>query len=184
MSFSPEEKMKHGVKRSALSIVVLASLLISAPAFAAKAVAVISGTAEGSTITGTAMFEDTEDGLQVQVQITGLPAGLYGMHIHEKGSCDDGGNAAGSHYNPDNVKHGFLPADGFAGAHAGDLGNIQINANNQGALFLVIPGLTVSGKNYSIAGRTVILHEKQDDFGQPLGNAGGRIGCGIIKTSE
>ncbi|MBI3323135.1 MAG: superoxide dismutase family protein, partial [Candidatus Omnitrophica bacterium] len=30
-------------------------------------------------------------------------------------------------------------------------------------------------------GRSLILHEKVDDFGQPLGNAGGRIGCGVIR---
>ncbi|MBI4430987.1 MAG: superoxide dismutase family protein [Candidatus Omnitrophica bacterium] len=28
--------------------------------------------------------------------------------------------------------------------------------------------------------RAVILHEKEDDFGQPTGNAGGRIACGKI----
>jgi Cu-Zn family superoxide dismutase len=29
----------------------------------------------------------------------------------------------------------------------------------------------------------VILHEKEDDFGQPTGNAGGRIGCGVIHST-
>jgi superoxide dismutase, Cu-Zn family len=26
----------------------------------------------------------------------------------------------------------------------------------------------------------VIVHAKPDDFGQPVGNAGARIGCGVI----
>ena len=37
---------------------------------------------------------------------------------------------------------------------------------------------------HAVAGRAFILHEKQDDFGQPTGNAGGRIGCGKIDTTE
>ena len=172
------------MKHSAISILILMSFLMPVQAFAAKAAAVISGTAEGSTVTGTVTFEDAESGLRVQVQIAGLPPGLHGIHIHEKGSCKDGGNAAGSHYNPDNVKHGFLQTDGLTGAHAGDLGNIQINDNGQGAVFLIIPGLTVNGKEHSVAGKAVILHEKKDDFGQPTGNAGGRIGCGVIEAVD
>jgi hypothetical protein len=30
----------------------------------------------------------------------------------------------------------------------------------------------------------VVLHEKADDFGQPTGNAGGRIGCGTIQLED
>jgi Cu-Zn family superoxide dismutase len=27
------------------------------------------------------------------------------------------------------------------------------------------------------------VHEKADDFGQPTGNAGGRVGCGVIAVT-
>jgi Cu-Zn family superoxide dismutase len=33
----------------------------------------------------------------------------------------------------------------------------------------------------SFVGRAIIVHAKKDDGGQPTGNAGGRIGCGVIK---
>ncbi|MBI3291414.1 MAG: superoxide dismutase family protein, partial [Elusimicrobia bacterium] len=39
---------------------------------------------------------------------------------------------------------------------------------------------SLSGSKYAVGGRAVIVHEKADDFGQPVGNAGGRIGCGLI----
>jgi hypothetical protein len=40
--------------------------------------------------------------------------------------------------------------------------------------------MTMSGQN-SIIGRGVIVHEKEDDLkSQPVGNAGGRIACGVI----
>jgi Cu-Zn family superoxide dismutase len=32
-----------------------------------------------------------------------------------------------------------------------------------------------------VVGHAVIVHGDPDDFGQPLGNAGARIGCGIIE---
>jgi Cu-Zn family superoxide dismutase len=37
------------------------------------------------------------------------------------------------------------------------------------------------GDPSSFLGRAIIVHEKADDGGQPVGNAGGRIGCGVIQ---
>ena len=163
---------------------VLVTFSIPLQAFAATAQAVIKGTKENSELLGSAQFKDTDEGLQVEISIFGATPGLHGIHIHEKGNCDDGGNAAGGHFNPDGVKHGFLATDGFQGAHAGDLGNMEVSKEGEGTLFLVVPGLSVTGGKYSIAGKSVILHEKKDDFGQPTGNAGGRVGCGIIKAGK
>ena len=172
------------MKRLAISILVLTILLMPVQAFAAKAEAVIAGTGENSKIAGSALFQDTEEGLKADIKVAGAAPGLHGIHIHENGSCEDKGNAAGGHYNPDGMKHGFLPTDGMQGAHAGDLGNITINEMGEGNLSLTIPGLTVNGEKHPIVNRAVILHEKQDDFGQPTGNAGGRVACGVIKASE
>ncbi len=157
----------------------------SVPVEAATAVATIKGTADSSLISGTATLTDTPDGLKVSVQVANVTPGTHGIHIHQFGACHDAGNGAGGHYNPDGVKHGYLPKDGFTSAHAGDLGNIEIAADGTGTLEAMVHGLTVTGGKYNVAGRSIILHEKPDDFGQPTGNAGGRIGCGIIViTSE
>lgn len=153
-------------------------------AWAAKAKAEIRGTAPHSKISGTAHFEETAAGLSIWVEVESVPTGLHGFHIHEKGSCEEAGNAAGGHYNPLGAKHGFVPQDGFQGAHAGDFGNIEVNPEGKGILQLVIPELTIQDGKYNVAGRAVIVHEKSDDFGQPTGNAGGRIGCGVIEMSE
>jgi len=156
-------------------------LLLSGPHVGAETGTVtIHATQDGSPVTGMATLTDTSAGLQVVVEVSNVTPGAHGLHIHQFGSCGDGGNAAGGHYNPDGVKHGFLPKDGFSGAHAGDLGNIEIGANGSGTLELTLPPLRLSGAPYSVGGRAIVLHEKGDDFGQPTGNAGGRIGCGVI----
>jgi Cu-Zn family superoxide dismutase len=119
------------------------------------------------------------------VQVANVPPGQHGLHIHQFGSCADAGKAAGGHYNPASAPHGYLPKDGLTHAHAGDFGNIQISADGAGTLELVIPNLSLNAGPYPVAGRTVIVHEQMDDFGQPTGNAGGRIACGpIVLTGE
>ncbi len=102
------------------------------------------------------------------------------MKIHALGSCENEGKDAGGHFNPDNVKHGYLPKDGLKKSHAGDLGNIEVDENGQGNFKLTVPELTLREGKYSVKNLAVIIHEKEDDFGQPTGNAGSRIGCGLI----
>ena len=163
-------------------MVVVGCMVLGGPwAFAESGKAVIQATAEGSAVSGEAAFTETPEGLQASIKVSNIPPGKHGLHIHQYGNCADGGNAAGGHYNPHGVKHGFLPKDGFEGAHAGDLGNIEVGPDGAGKLELALPGLRLSGGEHSVGGRSVILHEKVDDFGQPLGNAGGRIGCGVIR---
>jgi len=166
-------------------MVVVGCLVVGAPwARAESGKAVIQATAEGAAISGEATLTETPEGLNVSVRVANVTPGKHGLHIHQYGACGDAGNAAGGHYNPHGVKHGLLPTDGFTGAHAGDLGNIDIGADGSGTLELTLPELRLSGGEHSVGGRSVILHEKADDFGQPTGNAGGRIGCGVIAITS
>jgi len=156
-----------------------------APVFAESGRTIIRGTTEGSKVSGTATLTPTSAGLHVVVEVANVPPGKHGLHIHQYGGCGNQGNDAGGHYNPHGVKHGYLPTDGFTGAHAGDLGNIEVGVDGTGTLELTLPNIHVSGDTYSVGGRAIVLHDKVDDFGQPTGNAGGRIGCGtIVITGE
>ena len=161
-------------------------LLLSAqPVFAATATAQIRGTAADSPLAGEVRFEEVPDGLHIRAEVKNAPPGQHGFHIHETGSCAEAGKAAGGHFNPDGVPHGLLEKDGFAKAHAGDLGNIEIGPDGGGKLEVTLPTLNLKdGDKYGVAGRAVIFHEKVDDFGQPTGNAGGRIGCGVIELTS
>lgn len=146
--------------------------------------AVITATDTGAAVLGEISFVERGVGVEATAHLAGVPAGTHGFHVHENGSCADAGAAAGGHFNPDHREHGLLPKDGLEGAHAGDLGNITIDTDGSGDYSAFLKGLSLSEGKYNIAGKTVILHEKADNFGQPVGNAGGRIGCGIIEIIE
>ncbi len=127
------------------------------------------------------LFEEN-GGLRVQAVFENLPPGKHGFHIHENGSCEDGGKAAGGHFNPGNAMHGDMPKDGMGKAHPGDMGNIDVIAEGKGMVQVFLPGVTLKEGPNAVLGKAIIVHEKEDDFSQPTGNAGGRIGCGIIES--
>jgi Cu-Zn family superoxide dismutase len=100
--------------------------------------------------------------------------------VHETPDCSaPDAKSAGSHYNPDKHDHG-LPA--AASRHIGDLGNITADKDGKAKLEIILAGANLKADDpHSLLNRSLIIHEKKDDGGQPVGNAGGRIGCGVIK---
>ena len=162
------------------TIIAVLSLALAASARAESGVAMIKGTTPGSSVAGSVLFQDVPSGLRVSVRLSGLEPGQHAFHIHEYGSCENAGQAAGSHYNPLGAPHGFLPKDGIHRAHGGDMGNITAAEDGSANLELTLPKIALAHGKYAVAGRAVIVHEKKDDFSQPAGNAGGRVGCGLI----
>jgi Cu-Zn family superoxide dismutase len=146
------------------------------------AIAHMAGTSEANAgIHGTVNFVEKDGGVWVTAILSDVPnPGQHGFHVHENGSCADEGKAAGGHYNPGHAQHGLLHQDGSEKAHAGDMGNITIDDEGNGSLNVFLPDVHLTGEKNNIIQKAVILHEKVDDFSQPTGNAGGRIGCGII----
>lgn len=165
-------------------MIVVGLLCVPVSVWAAQGKALLKGTAADSAITGEVLLTEEEGGLMVEAALANVPPGKHGFHIHEKGSCDEMGKAAGGHFNPDGVMHGQMSHDGHAKAHAGDMGNVEIGADGKGSLKVFLPEDTLKEGKYAVAGRAIILHEKEDDFTQPLGNAGARIGCGVIEVQE
>ena len=173
--------------KQSLGVFVGMGLIVGcASVWADTGTAVINGTTEGSHVSGKATLKDTPQGLNVVVTVAGVPPGTHGLHIHEQGNCGDQGKAAGGHFNPARVPHGLLPKDGPTKAHAGDMGNIEVSPKGSGKATVVLPGVSLKGTGGTpgVGGRAIIVHEKADDFGQPTGNAGGRIGCGVIQVTK
>jgi superoxide dismutase, Cu-Zn family len=131
-------------------------------------------------VTGMVHFTQEKEGVRVQANVQGLPPGLHGFHVHEKGNCDSAGMGAGGHFNPMTHKHGMPDSTQH---HMGDLGNLTAGDDGIATLNAVFPDLTLEGAN-AVAGHALIVHAKADDGGQPTGNAGGRISCGIIGEAK
>ena len=147
---------------------------------ATKAIAVLHP-ASGSQVMGTVTFTKTGDSVQVVADITGLTPGKHGFHIHEFGDCSAAdASSAGGHFNPMKKPHGAPDA---AERHAGDLGNLEADSTGKAHLELKDNMLKLSGEN-SILGRGLIVHEKVDDWSQPVGNAGSRQACGVIGVAK
>jgi Cu-Zn family superoxide dismutase len=89
--------------------------------------------------------------------------------------------SAGGHYNPENHPHA-LPDS--SNRHAGDLGNLQADDQGKAHYEITVDNISVAGTKNPIIGRGVIVHAKPDDGGQPVGNAGGRIACGVIGVAN
>ena len=134
----------------------------------------------GSTAAGTVTFAQLADGaVCVTVDLPGVPPGVHGFHIHDKGDCGDNGNAAGGHFNPATTAHGAPSADPH---HAGDFGNVTANASGRVHTDFTTRSVTVEAGPNSVVGHAVILHANPDDLvTQPTGNAGARIACGIVE---
>ena len=171
---------------NSLRIAAVAAGVLIAGAFAGRAAdpAQAKATIEpksGSTVTGTATFTEVPGGgVKVVVDVQKAPPGTHGLHIHEKGDCSDPeAKSAGGHFNPTSMNHAG-PMD--KEHHAGDLGNIDVKADGTGHLEITSTMLTVAPGANSVVGKAVVFHEKADDLKtQPTGNAGGRLGCGVIR---
>ena len=173
------------------STLLLSAVFFAAPTRAAEsqagkaapaikqAIAVISP-ASGSSCRGTVKFLQEGDAVKVIADLEGLTAGAqHGFHVHEFGDCSaPDATSAGSHYDAAGTMHHGKPDDAMK--HAGDLGNLTADASGKTHHEITVSGISVAGGLAPILGRGVIVHAKPDDFGQPVGNAGGRIGCGVI----
>jgi Cu-Zn family superoxide dismutase len=144
-----------------------------------QAVAVVHATA-GNKCHGRVQFTQEGDSVKVVADLEGLnPGQKHAIHVHQYGDCSaPDGASAGGHYNPENHPHA-LPT-GTGPRHAGDLGNLEADSNGKAHYEITVDNITVAGTKNPIIGRAVIVHAKVDDGGQPVGNAGARIGCGVI----
>jgi superoxide dismutase, Cu-Zn family len=136
---------------------------------------------KGNQTAGTVNFVQRGSVVYVDAHINGLSPGLHGFHIHEKGDCRADGGNAGGHFNPAGAAHAGPEGNP---RHAGDLGNLNADANGVAVYHAQVSGITLGTGSDSIVGRAVIVHANVDDLrSQPSGNTGGRIGCGLISKS-
>ena len=137
------------------------------------------------TIQGTAVATSENSGTRLNVEITALPSGKHGFHIHKagdlrgegcKGACDH------LHMGPPS-NHGGRPRFGDSRErHTGDLGNIELKGEKARYSYF-LDDVTPE----DLWGRALIVHADEDDLGHggfedslTTGHSGARIGCAIF----
>jgi superoxide dismutase, Cu-Zn family len=105
--------------------------------------------------------------------------GPYGMHLHAVGRCEGPDFAtAGPHWNPMGKQHGH---DNPAGAHAGDLANLNLMIGTADNSVGTIKDMNLA-ELLDADGAALVIHEKADDYRtDPSGNSGKRIICGVFE---
>eukprot|EP01006_Ploeotia_vitrea_P062413 TRINITY_DN81906_c0_g1_i1.p1 TRINITY_DN81906_c0_g1~~TRINITY_DN81906_c0_g1_i1.p1 ORF type:complete len:165 (+),score=10.60 TRINITY_DN81906_c0_g1_i1:46-540(+) len=148
-----------------------------------------NGTEEiGKKVSGTINLIQNEAGTETTItyKIEGLKPGLHGFHIHESADFSNGCVSAGPHYNPHGKTHG---SNSDEERHVGDLGNIEANADGVAEGSITDHLIKLNGE-FSVIGRSFMVHEDVDDLGKgghelskTTGNAGARLACGEIKLN-
>jgi len=132
----------------------------------------------GSTAKGTVHFQNAgDDGIEVVADLTGVPPGVHGFHVHEKGDCGNNAQNAGGHFNPNSMVHGAPDA---VSHHAGDFGNVTADDKGEVHARFTTHSISINTGANAVVGHAVVLHGNPDDLvSQPAGNAGPRIACGV-----
>ncbi len=169
-----------------LTPLALTAVLAATAAVAQAPVTAPIKAADGKTL-GEAILREGPSGVLLQVKISGLTPGWHGMHFHAMGDCSDPKfEKAGAHINHAEMKHphGLLNPQG---PDMGDLPNIYINADGTGQAqaFSALVSWKGSGNRPALSdadGSALVFHANADDHTtQPIGGAGDRVACAVIK---
>ena len=165
-----------------ITALAAACFICSASAASAADMATAEIINPGGAAIGNATFEQTATGVLISVAVSGLPPGGHGIHLHSFGACTPDFKTASGHINPDKVMHGLKHPEG---PDNGDLPNLYAASDGSARAEFFTVRVSVAGGDMPALldddGSAVIIHENPDDhITQPIGGAGGRIGCGII----
>jgi superoxide dismutase, Cu-Zn family len=164
---------KIGVQMRSLVVILLFSLNI---AQAAKVSVPVYATNDNKTYLGQVNFHSNPNGVLILPQLSKLPVGIHGFHLHEKGLCGDDGMAAGGHFDPKGSKSHQGP---YGNGHLGDLPVLAVDNKGHANIAVIAPRLKLS----DLKGLALMIHQGGDNYSNTpkLGGGGSRIGCGVIK---
>lgn len=141
----------------------------------------------GNTI-GQMILVDAGNGKTViQVQVSGLPAGWHGFHLHQTGTCDPAGeepfSSAGGHWTMGSEAHPD---------HTGDMPVLLAGQDGTARLAFETDRFTIADL-FDDDGAAVLIHSGPDNlaniperYGTPdeetlaAGDSGTRLACGVV----
>ncbi|WP_455475404.1 superoxide dismutase [Cu-Zn] SodC [Bartonella sp. B17] len=131
---------------------------------------------------GIIKIEESAYGLIFTPNLSTLPEGLHGFHVHKNPSCDTKedviGGAAGKHYDPQNTNKHLGPYN--VNGHLGDLPALYVDENGQATMSVLAPRIK---KISEIQDHSLMIHVEGDNHSDkplPFGGGGARLACGVI----
>ena len=136
---------------------------------------------------GTLTITETPAGLVFKPELTGLPAGEHGFHLHENPTLGPknvegkltAGLQAGGHYDPAKTGKHLGPYN--PKGHLGDLPILFVDETGNTPFSVLAPRLKSLDEVYN---RSVMIHIMGDNYSDTpttLGGGGGRMAGGIIR---
>lgn len=122
-------------------------------------------------------------GVTVLIQVTDLPPGTHGFHVHSVGRCDPPAFLfIGPHLNPDGRAHGVRSPNG---PHAGDLPNLTVDGDRTALAAFFVGHLSMSQITSAPNGAALVIDAApDDDVTDPGGSSGVHIACGVIRPAS
>jgi Cu-Zn family superoxide dismutase len=147
---------------------------------------------KGDGISGTADFVETAQGsgkvVNIVLTVSGLKAGMHGVHLHAIGKCTPDFAAAGGHFDPGPASN--TDPDANHPFHMGDLPQINAPQSGKAAMRAVTTRVTLSEGPLSLFdadGSAIIIHGNPDQgiTGEAKSGVSGgpRVACGVIEKS-
>jgi Cu-Zn family superoxide dismutase len=178
------------MRRLLAQLLVLISLITITPGWCGALEVTlqrIDANGTGETI-GSITAQDTDQGLVIYPDLSGLTPGEHGFHLHSVGSCDASetengtavaGLAAGGHWDPDGSGQHLGP---FGNGHRGDLSKLIVDDDGNTNTSVVAPRLSTA----DLRGKALIVHAGGDTYrDQPtLGGGGARVACGVVQDDR
>jgi superoxide dismutase, Cu-Zn family len=155
-------------------------LTLASPAHAADTASAILKDKDGKEV-GKVVMTRAEDGVLMNVTLTGIAPGEHAFHVHAIGKCEPPDfKSAGPHFNPDQTKHGMMNPEG---PHSGDMPNLHVPDSGKLQVEILNTLVSLDGDAALLDedGSALIVHAGADDYRtDPAGNAGDRIACGVV----
>ncbi|KAL4158655.1 hypothetical protein PRNP1_004431 [Phytophthora ramorum] len=154
----------------------------------AKAVCTLYG--DDATVYGTLVITQAHEDAKSVVtgELKGLTAGKHALHANVFGDVSQpAGGALGGVFNPFGKNHG-APED--EERRVGSLGNVEVAEDGSAKVHVEDKLLKLIGP-HSVIGRSLVLHENEDDLGKgghelslQNGNAGAIQAYGVVGISS
>lgn len=163
----------------------LVALIAASPALAQSIATALVKAGDGKDA-GVVTVTEAPRGVLLKLELKGLTPGWHAVHFHEKGDCGTPDfKSAGAHvHSAATTVHGLLNPDANDN---GDLPNIFAGPDGSATaeIYSTLVSLKGAGDRPALLdadGSSIVVHANPDDHKtQPIGGAGARVACGVIK---